>query len=1350
MTRITLYLFLFFCTISSFAQKWQKHYAELENTFNSGDYAGTISQGDELLSELEGINRSKDTSFVNVLYYQTMSYFYLGDYLNAVNVAKDEVVLCKEAYGEGNYFYQQSSYLLAVLATYTADYETSIPAFEETLRLMQGRGEGETAEYVYIENQLAGIYDQAGSTFDAQLAYEDAYFKAKSLYSMEDSTMQVMTNAISSFYLLHGMYKEAEPFFLQSLDMMEKYYGKESESYVTVLNSLGEFYIYAGWYQKSVDTYTEFVTLCKKIYGVKSADYATAVNNLAVAYVDLEDFEKAEKYYLEALDIKEKVYRKESDYYALTLVNIAVLYDRMGKRQEAQDLYEEAVAIYKSINGTRSDNYSVAISSLASLYSYAGKNVEAEKLTLEALEIQKELNGEKYPTYINSLNNLGQIHSEMGKYAQAKKELQKVCDLRLEVQGADHPDYASSLMVLANVKSILQEYEEAENLYAQALGILERQLGMENTTYCNALSSLAGLYLEMGRYLESEETFLNSLELSKKIRGDQHPEHATILNNMALLYQETGRYDKAEENAKQAMEIVKASYGVDDPSLIYSSTVLANIYKDQEDYKTAEEYILMAKQLADKHFPKDHPNYLNTLHNIAVFYYELGNYDQAEPLYLLVKDGYAKTYGKEHSEYVNALNSLGAFYMSKMMYSKDMEHFNDHADKAEKYFTEVLKIDSATIDLKGQDFALHLNNAGEFYRLKGEYDLAEKFFLNAIANLIDLFGEDYPSLGVNYNNLALLYDNMGDHEKAIEYYSKSIAIKESHYGSKSPSLANSYVSLASILGQEGKEKEAYEYFSKGFGIDGYNIELNFSFLSSEERLNYVNNSRYYVDLFNSFASEHQKDVDLVSGLMYDNELRNKGLILKSSNQMKEQVYRSGDTVLYEQFGNWIAHKKELANQLSLPEDKRTMSIDTLEALVNSLEKDLTRSIYMPQGLGTKNWKEVQESLQENQAAIEFTYFYKQADSIYPVYGAVVLRKEMELPVYIELCTEAALLDLLGEYGGNNLAYVNKVYGKLGNLNTDLFELIWKPMMNDLKGANEVFFAPTNLLNKVSFSAIGVSGTQYLTDLYLLEQVSSTGTIGTLNKQMQINDIALFGGAKYSQVEDDDDIWKYLPATKTEVENIARTFKEMNLPERSYIGITATEEQFKELEFTPSSIVHVATHGFFYPDPDEIEDMESVVIKDEEVRFRGGSKGYETFVNNKNPLMRSGIVFTGANNVWKESEEGKEDGVLTAFEVSNLYLKGVQLVVLSACETGLGEIKGSEGVYGLQRAFKSAGVEQLVMSLWQVPDKETQEFMNHFYQELLKTGSTHAAFRATQQMMKQHLDPYFWGAFVLVE
>ncbi len=882
------------------------------------------------------------------------------------------------------------------------------------------------------------------------------------------------------------------------------------------------------------------------------------------------------------------------------------------------------------------------------------------------------------------------------------------------------------------------------------LKVIESQQGILNGTYINNLMTLAGVYLEMGRYIESENTFNKSLEISKKLRGELHPEHATLLNNMAQLYSEMGRYEKAEVFGLQAIEIIQAAYGENDPSIIYPCTILANVYKGKEDFKTAELYILRAKKLAEMYYESNHPNYLNAVHNLAVFYYELGNYDRAEPLYQLVSEKYAEIYGKKHSEYVNSLNSLGAFYMSKMMYSKDSNQFKMYGEKATQYYTEILKIDSAVLDLKGQDFALHLNNAAEMYRLKGDYAVAEHLYLNSIENLIGLFGSNHSSLGINYNNLALLYDKMGLREKAIEYYDKAIQIKETHFGNKSVSLANSYVSLASLLGQQGKVQEAYDYFIKGFGIDTYNINLNFSFLSSEEKLNYLNNSQFYTDLLNSFGSRCKKEFPVVTTLMYDTELRNKGLVLKSSNQIKEQVLRSNDAELIKVYDDWVASKKELASQLSLPEDKRSVSVENLESNVNALEKEINRKVVVEQDGGLKNWMEVKKSLSNEQAAIEFNYFYLQGDTITPIYGALIITKTTDSPIFVELCSEASLLQILEEFGGNNLTYVNKIYGKVGNLNPQLYKLIWEPMMPILNDVKEVFYAPTGLMNKLSFSAMGISANEYLSDKFSLIQVSSTANLNDMNKLISIKDIALFGGANYSDEETITEVWNYLPATKVEVDNIAATFRSKGLPHKLYVGKDATEGQFKVLETSPSSIVHVATHGFFYPDLSDFDANELAVNEVEDVTFRGGSKGYETFVKNKNPLMRSGIVFSGANNVWNESEEGKEDGVLTAFEASNLNLTGVELIVLSACETGLGDIKGNEGVYGLQRAFKASGASRLIMSLWQVPDNETQAFMNQFYTNLLKLNDTQLAFKATQKSMKAKFDPYYWGAFVLIE
>jgi len=185
------------------------------------------------------------------------------------------------------------------------------------------------------------------------------------------------------------------------------------------------------------------------------------------------------------------------------------------------------------------------------------------------------------------------------------------------------------------------------------------------------------------------------------------------------------------------------------------------------------------------------------------------------------------------------------------------------------------------------------------------------------------------------------------------------------------------------------------------------------------------------------------------------------------------------------------------------------------------------------------------------------------------------------------------------------------------------------------------------------------------------------------------------------------------------------------------------------------LLHIATHGFFYPNPKLQKQQFAERIEEGDVVFRGGrgTRGFGVlgFVMNPNPLMRSGLTFAGANQVWTDHYvSGDKDGVLTAEEVVSVDMRRAALVVLSACETGLGEIKGSEGVYGLQRAFKMAGVKYIVMSLWQVPDSETVEFMETFYSKLLKYNSIRDSFAETQNEMRQKYDPYYWAAFVLVE
>jgi len=220
-------------------------------------------------------------------------------------------------------------------------------------------------------------------------------------------------------------------------------------------------------------------------------------------------------------------------------------------------------------------------------------------------------------------------------------------------------------------------------------------------------------------------------------------------------------------------------------------------------------------------------------------------------------------------------------------------------------------------------------------------------------------------------------------------------------------------------------------------------------------------------------------------------------------------------------------------------------------------------------------------------------------------------------------------------------------------------------------------------------------------------------------------------------------WGFLEGTEKEAEQICQYLNEQKIPNRLYRETAGNEESFKRLSGMPVGVIHLATHGFF------LEDIKSEYSRNIVQQLGGGrDKAFE------NPLLRSGLIMSGANDQWLDKEvkqDGREDGILTADEIARLNLTKTRLVVLSACETGLGDVKNSEGVFGLQRAFKLAGVESLIMSLWKVPDAATSELMSTFYQEWLSGQTKQNAFKTAQQKVREkYQSPYYWAAFVMMD
>jgi CHAT domain-containing protein len=413
-------------------------------------------------------------------------------------------------------------------------------------------------------------------------------------------------------------------------------------------------------------------------------------------------------------------------------------------------------------------------------------------------------------------------------------------------------------------------------------------------------------------------------------------------------------------------------------------------------------------------------------------------------------------------------------------------------------------------------------------------------------------------------------------------------------------------------------------------------------------------------------------------------------------------------------------------------------------------------------------------------AIEFIHFPLgfPEDTGIILYAALLINKSLQWPIFIPLFESKEFDHLFVADKERKSDYVNELYAwadrgmvKLGGEKKSLYELIWSKMeAAGLEGIKTVYYSPSGVLHRLNLGAIAVDEETILSDRYNLVALNSTRQLVIPSSiTTQANDALLVGGVQFEwdsiQATLDDPpllasrsaadswtesgsrggVWSYLKWTEREVERISTTLTTGGFKTSPLIGSDATEEAIKAIgtEGPSPRILHIATHGFFFPDPEATS------------ASRGLGEAEPVFKLSDNPMIRSGLILAGGNYAWQHGRPvspDREDGILTAYEISQMNLANTELVVLSACETGLGDIQGNEGVYGLQRAFKIAGAKYLIMSLWQVPDRETMEFMTAFYRNWLEEElPIPDAFRKTQREMRDRFfNPYSWAGFVLVE
>ncbi|MCX7832715.1 MAG: CHAT domain-containing protein [Ignavibacteria bacterium] len=856
--------------------------------------------------------------------------------------------------------------------------------------------------------------------------------------------------------------------------------------------------------------------------------------------------------------------------------------------------------------------------------------------------------------------------------------------------GKNHKNYASSLSNLALLYKSVGKYSDAEVLYLEALSILTNYYPDENFIYAITIDNLGNLYVTMGRYGEAETCYKKAADILKQYNYGENYDYATCLNNLANLYKESGRYNEAIELYKEAIRI----FGIT--------------------------------------LDRTHPLYAIALDNLATVYTYLGRYKEAEPLMKKALNVFEINYGKNNVDYLITSNNLGVLYLTIKKY-----------DEAERYFKQTIEIYKDLYSEENIDYAVTLNNLGLLYSEQRDYNKAEKYYLESLKIIKKVLNDDNPQYSTTILNLGELYQETGDYSKAEECYSKAAEINLNHI---------------------------YKYFPA---------------LSEKEKLQFLGTTSYEFSIINSFAIKHG-DNSIYDKLL-NISIATKGIVLNSTTLLRERIKRSNDKGLMDLYQKFLTLRQYISNALNLSSKERISSninLDSLEKIANELEKELSKKseVFNTElTLSNASWRKIQDVLKDDEAAIDIInfQFYDNywTDTVW--YCAFIFRNDSKYPEFVKLFTEDDLQKYLEASPASNFSYVRN-----STRSKELYTKIFKPLEKYFSGISKLYISLSGSLNRISYPILRTEDDKLLIEKYNLHFYNNLSELLKMkpaeDKNVFNEDFlaVIFGGAKYDldttelkaiatryktnvngnfQVERslsfivDENIrgsipkWNYLPGTLEEANLIENIFKSKNYKTEKYIGSEASEDVLKNIiSNKPITILHIATHGYFFP---ELEDK----FKDKNIL---GASAAMTIRTAKNPLLRSGIILSGANLAWAEGKtiKGADDGILTAYDVSNLDLNNTELVVLSACETGLGDITSGEGVFGLQRAFKIAGAKSLIMSLWKVPDKQTVELMNLFYQYWIEGMSKYEAFRKAQLEMNKNYpkDPYLWGAFVLIE
>ena len=600
-----------------------------------------------------------------------------------------------------------------------------------------------------------------------------------------------------------------------------------------------------------------------------------------------------------------------------------------------------------------------------------------------------------------------------------------------------------------------------------------------------------------------------------------------------------------------------------------------------------------------------------------------------------------------------------------------------------------------------------------------------------------------------------LYALLGGVEHRLNHYDESEhyyklyadAIKEI-YGEHSLNYINAQIYLANAQGFAGHIEDGFGNYTPAVATLKEVIKKRIPYMNTAKREGFwspLSSLLTYMTPYALKAELYQTDY---TKTCYDALLLSKAFLLDSERSVYNIVQQDGDKTDMQTYMN-IALLNDQIKEWEKKYVQYADSILTATSEVSRLESTLMnrcKSVGDITSFMDVDYNSVKKSLGKNDVLIDFTDFVPNAGG--RRYAAYIVNKKQKYPLLKPLFAESQI-DSLG------IVRPDMFYDK--DFAAEVIKLLWNPLKEHILEGSTVYYVPSQMLFQVCLESLPLEDGTLLGDHYHFVRLSSARELVRKQNKSNAASAVLYGGLQYDlepnvmaenakqydlsslmvmrgdYIVRGDSIFRELPGSKVEVERISEILNRSKFEVTPYTGVNGTEESFLSMHGKAPRILHLATHGFYYT-PSEAEEVDYL-------------RGYS------DAMSLSGLIMSGGNAAWRGEElpAGTLGGVLTANNIAHLDLSNTDMVILSACQTGQGNAT-AEGLYGLQRAFKKAGVGTMVMTLWSVSDKVATEFMIKFYESLVENDwDKHKAFEQTKSYIRtQHPDPYHWAAFVMLD